>query len=64
MKENTVATNFEPHEIVNFVQSTKIGTYKNKAIHSISQTQNFGPLLIDICFQFVMTLNTILICFL
>ena len=30
-----MATNFEPHEIVNFVQSTKIGTKENKAIHSI-----------------------------
>ena len=34
MKENTIATNFEPHEYVIFVQSTKIGTHKNKAIHS------------------------------
>ena len=34
-----MATNFEPHECVNFVQSTKIGTHKNKAIHSI--TNNF-----------------------
>ena len=29
-----MATNFEPHECVNFVQSTKIGTHENKAIHS------------------------------
>ena len=29
-----MATNFEPHERVIFVQSTKIGTYENKAIHS------------------------------
>ena len=28
--------NFEPHECVILVQSTKIGTHKNKAIHSIS----------------------------
>ena len=35
MKENTTATNFEPHEYVFFVQSTKIGTNKNKVIHSI-----------------------------
>ena len=35
MKENTVATNFEPHECVFSVQSTKIGTHKNKSIHSI-----------------------------
>ena len=34
MKENTMATNFEPHECVIFVQSPKIGTHKNKAIHS------------------------------
>ena len=36
MKENTMATNFEPHKCVNFVQSTKIGTCtnENKAIHS------------------------------
>ena len=30
-----MATNFEPHECVNFVESTKIGTHENKAIHSI-----------------------------
>ena len=30
-----MATNFEPHECVSFAQSTKIGTYENKAIHSI-----------------------------
>ena len=35
MKENTMATNFEPHEYVIFVQSTEIGTLENKAIHSI-----------------------------
>ena len=29
MKENTMATNFEPHECVIFVQSTKIGTHEN-----------------------------------
>ena len=34
MKENATATNFEPHKCVNFVQSTKIGTQENKAIHS------------------------------
>ena len=34
MKDNTLATNFYPHERVIFVQSTKIGTYENKAIHS------------------------------
>ena len=30
-----MATNFEPHECVIFVQSMKIGTHENKAIHSI-----------------------------
>ena len=30
-----MATNFEPHECVIFVQSTKICTQENKAIHSI-----------------------------
>ena len=38
MKENTIATNFEPHECVIFVQSTKIGTHENKAIHSMNTT--------------------------
>ena len=35
MKENTEATNFEPHECVILVPSTKIGTNENKAIHSM-----------------------------
>ena len=30
-----MATIFEPHEWVIFVQSTKIGAHENKAIHSI-----------------------------
>ena len=34
MKESTTATSFEPHECVIFVQSTKICTDKNKAIHN------------------------------
>ena len=34
-KENTMAMNSEPHECVSFVQSTKIGTHRNKAIHSM-----------------------------
>ena len=38
MKENTMSTNFEPHEDVIFVQSTKIGTHENKAIHSILES--------------------------
>ena len=29
-----MATNFEPRESIIFVQSTKIGTHENKAIHS------------------------------
>ena len=29
-----MATNFEPHECVHYVQSTKIGTHENKAIHT------------------------------
>ena len=37
--ENTMATNFEPHECVNFVQTMKIGTHENKAIHSIHVSQ-------------------------
>ena len=35
VKENLMATNFEPHEFVIFVQSMKIGTHENKAIQSI-----------------------------
>ena len=35
MKENTIATNSEPHECVIFANSTKIRTYENKTIHSI-----------------------------
>ena len=35
IKENAAATKFEPHECVIFFQSMKIGTYENKAIHSI-----------------------------
>ena len=30
-----MATNFEPHECVIFVQTTKIGTHEKKAIHNI-----------------------------
>ena len=37
-----MASNFEPHECVIFVQSTKIGTHKNKAIYSIA-AQNNSP---------------------
>ena len=31
---NTMTTNFELHECVIFVQSMKISTHENKAIHS------------------------------
>ena len=34
MKENIMATKFEPYECVSLVQSRKIGTHENKAIHS------------------------------
>ena len=37
-----MATNFEPHESVIFVQSTKIGTNENKGIHSISYIHWLG----------------------
>ena len=40
-----MATDFEPYECVIFVQSTKIGTHENKAIHSIlpvSLTSDFN----------------------
>ena len=30
-----MATKFDPHECVIFAQSTKIGTHKNKTIHSM-----------------------------
>ena len=30
-----MATNFEPHEYVIFVESTKIDAHENKGIHSI-----------------------------
>ena len=42
-----MATNFEPHEYVNFVQSTKIGTHENKAIHSMSYILKASSLNID-----------------
>ena len=35
IKENIMATNFEPHKCAILVQSMKIGTQGNKAIHSI-----------------------------
>ena len=33
MKENIKTIDFEPHKCVILVQSTKIGTHGNKAIH-------------------------------
>ena len=35
MKENTMATNFEPLESVIFRSIQELGTHENKAIHSI-----------------------------
>ena len=35
-----MAMDLEPHEFVNFVQSTKIGTHKKRAIHSILPSLN------------------------
>ena len=40
MKENIIATKFEPYECISFAQSTKIGTHENKAIHSMSCFSN------------------------
>ena len=37
-----MATNFEPHKYVIFVQSMKIGTHQNKAIHSTTQAAGNG----------------------
>ena len=41
VKENTVATNFEPHEYVIFAYSTKIRTQENKAIHSTDASSKY-----------------------
>ena len=40
MKDNILATNFEPHKCVILVQSKKIGTQENKAIHSTLFSSN------------------------
>ena len=42
INENIMATKFEfePHEYVIFVQSTKIGTHENKGVHSMSMWLN------------------------
>ena len=60
-----MATNFEPHECVIFVQSTKIGTHENKAIHSSFNEKTF-KLEIHLCIQVSMqspTTSIILLCF-
>ena len=41
-----MASNFEPHECVIFVQSTKIGTHENKAIHSIKDSK-----MVNMCYE-------------
>ena len=43
LKGNTMATNFEPHKCVVFVQSKKIGTHENKAIHSSPHSNKIKP---------------------
>ena len=42
MKENIIATKFDPNEYAISVQSTKIGTHENKAIHSSLQNYNWN----------------------
>ena len=39
MKENIMATNFEPNECLIFLQSTKIGTHENKQNYGIIWTR-------------------------
>ena len=70
-----MATNFEPHECVIFVQSTKIGTHENKAIHSNKITPPILSLLFFkrkksylkqnhfLSFQFKYLLDMLLLCF-
>ena len=41
MKENIMATDFEPHEGVILVQSKKIGTHENKAINNIENYSSY-----------------------
>ena len=45
-----MATNFEPHERVIFVESMKIGTHENKAIHStcLFRTMIYLPVMLFI----------------
>ena len=40
-----MTTNFEPHECLIYLKSTKIGTHENKAIHSISVYLNLVQLI-------------------
>ena len=42
MKGNIISTNFEPHEPVILVQSTKIGTHDDKAIQSNMVKEHSG----------------------
>ena len=43
-----MATNFEPHEYVIFVQSMKIGTHENKSIRSICFDKAFSRYSISV----------------
>ena len=52
MNENTIATNFEPQGCVIFVQSTKIGTHENKAIHSMHDCTVWFNFSIDLAIYF------------
>ena len=40
-----MTTNFEPHEYVIFVQSTKIGTYENKTTNNIQDIKILKTIL-------------------
>ena len=60
-----MATNFEPHECVIFVQSTKIGTHENKAIHSkLCHSMHLGVFLVkvSITFSILTVLSWCIIC--
>ena len=48
-----MATNFEPHECVIFVQSTKIGTHENKATHSIHYNGAYITYIMSLKLYFV-----------
>ena len=60
-----MATNFEPHKCVIFVKSTKIGTHKNKAIHSsvaiiVPVFLQEGPLNLFLCYMYLSPQQTML----